>query len=126
MTIPEYDEECDCEMCKQLRNERNPQLSPYRCETCDHVKFTITEYEDCTDTRIFCNKINREIFMLSCEHPHEFLFTGCASHSSVPNVKKILNELEEWLIENSTKGPIQFPPPVKRTIEKIGELRGKP
>ena len=23
MTIPEYDEECDCDLCKQLRNERN-------------------------------------------------------------------------------------------------------
>jgi CRISPR/Cas system endoribonuclease Cas6 (RAMP superfamily) len=93
MTIPEYDEECDCDDCKEDRKQRissggTMTLSPYQCETCkDEDCHYHPRYED-EDMDLY------ERLRYNFVH----LFTkikGCASHSNFTSAERVLDEVLE-------------------------------
>jgi hypothetical protein len=90
--------------------EETAMMESLCCETCKFSKITTKNYDDFGDiTEIFCTKINRDIDLLTCGHPHWFFDVGCASHSKVFLYLPLSEDIWELLNQfNQEKTPEQI------------------
>lgn len=114
--------------------EIKPEYNKYICPTCKHAKITVEHYEDGDMKCVFCNKIKKEIYLLSCEAPHEFFLTGCATHSDlkdwdstrlIGDVEKIFNKRANPYTQSTYDWVSFYSGWMEGRINMLGELYGK-